>query len=226
MNCSSAISGCLSCSNGSRSASCQICLSGLLMFNGSCYYTCPAGSQTDGAGNCKQSQSSSNSTLTDSLTTAGLFPLPFTIIGSIIFVACFISKLQNRNTYTLGVAYSLYGFIETACLSFVLLTFSPEHEKFKIFLLIALFVIGGLNLFGLIVQTWQLSYDEKFSKWLKTKCNFVFYGIIVVISALTNYKFKLILFTKLFNFKCVRAQLEHVQKFRVFNLMSFLGVVH
>lgn len=106
MNCSSAIPGCISCNNSS-SASCQTCSSGLLTYNGSCYSTCPSGFQDDGLGNCKQS----NSALTDSLTTVTLFPLPFTIIGGIIFIACFISKLQNSNTYVIGVAYALFGFI-------------------------------------------------------------------------------------------------------------------
>ena len=110
----------------------------------------------------------------------------------------------------------------------MILSFSPDNNQpdFKKYLLAALFVIGGINIFGLVVQSWQLAGDQKFAKWLKIKCNFVFYGITVLISALGNYKFKLIIFTKLFNFQCVRAQLEHVQKFRVFNVMSFLGVGH
>lgn len=36
----------------------------------------------------------------------------------------------------------------------------------------------------------------------------------------------MIIFTKLFSFYCLRAQLDSVQKFRVFNFMSFLGVGH
>jgi hypothetical protein len=35
-----------------------------------------------------------------------------------------MSKLQNKNTYIIGVAYALYGFIETACLAYVILTYS------------------------------------------------------------------------------------------------------
>lgn len=86
--------------------------------------------------------------------------------------------------------------------------------------------IGGLNLFGLLVQSYQLAKDSKFERWLGVRCNTVFYGIVVAVSAVTSYKFKLIVFTKLFSFKCVRAQLEHVQKFRLFNFLSFLGVAH
>ena len=101
-----------------------------------------------------------NETLTDSLTSVGIFPLPFTITGSIIFIACFMSKLQNRNTYIIGTAYALYGFIEVSCLAFTILKFDEESgSNFKMYLIVALFIIGGLNLFGLIVQSVQLAKD-------------------------------------------------------------------
>lgn len=58
------------------------------------------------------------------------------------------------------------------------------------------------------------------------RCNGIFYVIVVVVSTVTSFKFKLIVFTKLFSFQCVRAQLEHVQKFRIFNFLSFLGVAY
>lgn len=34
----------------------------------------------------------------------------------------------------------------------------------------------------------------------------------------------MILFTRLFSFKCFRAQLDEIQKFRIFNILSFIGV--
>jgi hypothetical protein len=52
---------------------------------------------------------------------------------------------------------------------------------------------------------------------------------VVVISFLalfTNYKLKLILFTKLFNFSIFKYQLDSVQKFNIFNAFSFIGVGH
>lgn len=64
--------------------------------------------------------------MTNSLTIGGVFPLPFTITGTIIFIACFMSKLQNRNTYITGVAYSLYGLIEIACLVYTILSYNLE----------------------------------------------------------------------------------------------------
>ena len=165
--------------------------------------------------------------LTESLTSVGIFPLPFTITGSIIFIACFMSKLQNRNTYIVGVAYSLYGIIEVGCLSFTILKFDePADSNFKTFLIVSLLIIAGLNIFGLLVQSFQLARDDKFKKWLGVPFNCGFYGVVVTLSALTSYKFKMLIFTKLFSFQCLRAQLEHVQKFRVFNIMSFLGVAH
>lgn len=36
----------------------------------------------------------------------------------------------------------------------------------------------------------------------------------------------MMVFTRLFGFGCLRAQLETVQKFRLFNVFSFIGVAH
>ena len=45
-------------------------------------------------------------------------------------------------------------------------------------------------------------------------------------SFLTSYKFKLIIFTKLFRFNCLTAHLQNVHGFRAFNVLSFFGIVH
>jgi hypothetical protein len=47
-----------------------------------------------------------------------------------------------------------------------------------------------------------------------------------VLSLLTNFKFKLLIFTKLFRFSCLTAHLEDIHGFRVFNVMSFLGFLY
>ena len=39
------------------------------------------------------------------------FPIPFTILGCVVFIACCMSKLQNSNTYMIGLLYSLFGLI-------------------------------------------------------------------------------------------------------------------
>ena len=122
--------------------------------------SCPQGYIDNGLGVCVVEGSTLNDTLTDSLTSSGIFPLPFTITGSIIFIACFMSKLQNKNTYIIGTAYSLYGFIEVSCLAFTILKYDEEGgNNFKMYLLVSLLIIAGLNLFGLVVQSVQLSKD-------------------------------------------------------------------
>ena len=35
-----------------------------------------------------------------------------------------MSKLQNRNSYVIGTAYSLFGLIETLCLAYTLIIYS------------------------------------------------------------------------------------------------------
>jgi hypothetical protein len=133
----------------------------MFLFNANCLASCPQGYRSNGAGGCTAQSNPLNDTLTSSLTTGAVFPLPFTITGSIIFVACFMSKLQNKNTYILGVAYALYGVIETGCLVFTILKYEPKQDStdFKVFLIAALLAIAALNLFGLVVQSCQLARD-------------------------------------------------------------------
>ena len=45
--------------------------------------------------------------------------MPFTCVGLALFIACFMSKLQNKNTYLVGAAYSLFGILETVSLLYL-----------------------------------------------------------------------------------------------------------
>ena len=80
------------------------------------------------------------------------------------------------------------------------------------------------NLLGLLIQTPLLSNDLKFTKW--SSKHLIFYPILSIISLLSSYKLKLLLFTRLFTFRIFRAQLQNIQKFRIFNMMSFIGIGH
>ena len=95
------------------------------------------------------------------------------------------------------------------------------------YLFIMLAVLGAiyvLNGIGLLVQTPYLVADIRFSQWLKSG-NRCFFAFITIMSLLLNYKTKMILFTKLFKFHCMNAYLENVYKFRVFNVLSFFGIL-
>ena len=74
-------------------------------------------------------------------------------------------------------------------------------------LVIVLGAIAFLNFISFIAQTIVLMWDKKFSEWLGVCGNKTMFGIITVLSFLVNYKLKMAIFTKLFNFLCMRAQL-------------------
>lgn len=42
-------------------------------------------------------------------------------------------------------------------------------------------------------------------------------------AALCSYKLKLLLFSRLFSFECLKFQLDRLEKFKIFNLFAFLG---
>lgn len=120
-----------------------------------------------------------------------------------------MSKLQNTNTYLIGILYSLFGLIETG--SMIYLT----YQYFKLgpdvyvlnYLFIMLAVLGAiyvLNVLGLVVQTPYLVGDGRFGQWLKTG-NRCFFAFVTILSLLINYKAKMILFSKLFKFHSMNA---------------------
>lgn len=58
------------------------------------------------------------------LSSTSVFPMPFVCIGFSLFIACLMSKLQNKNTYLVGAAYSLAGVLETASLVFLIIKYA------------------------------------------------------------------------------------------------------
>jgi hypothetical protein len=49
--------------------------------------------------------------------------MPFTIVGLSGFVGCMMSKLQNKNTYLMGSAYSIVGVLETGSLVYLVIRY-------------------------------------------------------------------------------------------------------
>jgi len=84
-----------SCMNCSILDYCYQCYYPKLLFQGACLTTCP----TDYVSNvsltgCQYSPNSTNATLSSSLTSTSLFPVPFTIAAAFLAVACLMSRFQ------------------------------------------------------------------------------------------------------------------------------------
>jgi hypothetical protein len=68
------------------------------------------------------------------------------------------------------------------------------------------------------------SQEERQSKeCCSHRCSFLFFSLVAF---LTNFKLKLLMFSKLFRFSCLTAQLEDTHGFRIFNVLSFLGLLY
>ncbi len=82
-----------------------------------------------------------------------------------------------------------------------------------------------LNFAGFFAHTVLLCVDKRFSQWMKSSCsNVTAFLLTTVLSLTVNYKFKLILFSKIFNFGVFKAELTSVQNFKTFNIFSFFGI--
>ncbi len=73
------------------------------------------------------------------------------------------------------------------------------------------------------MQNIYLMGDESFSKWKNLGSNKCFYYISSFIGLLATHKFKNFIYCKMFNFLFLKARLDSVQKFRIFNIFSFLS---
>lgn len=104
--------------------------------------------------------------------------MPFTVAGLFLSIATFMSRLQSRGTYIIGVLYCWFGILETGVLAYFLFGVYSKVDQYGNKLsqyqdnafqlgIIALAIIGGLNLFGLLIQSWYLWDDRQFRLWAK-----------------------------------------------------------
>ena len=141
-----------------------------------------------------------------------------------------MSKLANFNTYLIGSAYSFFGLIETGSIIYLFYKYysigSDNYQLIYIYLMLgSLGVIYLLNIFSFFLQTMLLLNDRQFSQWLRGCAHKSVYSFVVVFCLLINYKFKMIIFTKLFKFSSLGARLESISKFKMFNIYSFFGLI-
>lgn len=78
-----------------------------------------------------------------------------------------------------------------------------------------------------IIQSIILCYDKKFTQWRDTAIlNKCFNGFSIIISVCLSHKFKNILFCRLFAFHIFTALLDDVKRFKIFNIFSFISLIH
>jgi cadmium resistance protein CadD (predicted permease) len=146
-----------------------------------------------------------------------MIPVPFTVVSLMLLVACFISKLQYKSSHLIIALHAILGPFETATLAYAFVSYLQYGQTefiTRLLLIIPLTLIGILNLLALAAQTPTLTEDGHFSKWLKrrenkedTRFNYCWFYFISILSFLSNYKLKMLLFSGLFNFECLKCKL-------------------
>ena len=215
---------CYSCSAADV---CEVCSSGTVYLNTACLAACPSNYTSNGT-HCLEN---ANATIIDSITSPSTFPIPFTIAGSVLVIACLMSKLQFSQTYLSGAIYSFIGILEVLALFyFIYLYYIDYFDTEPVPIWIALGSLAWLyflNLVGTVAQCVFLCHEKEFVTWRDSsgfhRC---FYGFINVLSLCFNHKTRNILFCKLFTFKIFSAKLDNVNHFRIFNIFSLLSLGH
>lgn len=90
----------------------------------------------------------------------------------------------------------------------------------------ALGVLYLLNLLS-IVQSIVLCYDRKHSQWKSgSLMNRGYNAFSTLVGLVVSHKFKNLMFSRLFAFVVFSAPLDDVRKFKIFNIFSFISLIH
>lgn len=140
-----------------------------------------------------------------------------------------MSKLQFSHTFLAGAIFSVISILEWGALGYFLyLYYTIKFTEESMPLFVGLGALGYLyimNIIAFIAQNVVTCRDKLFYAWNEgaNKCSVI---VSNVVALCINHKFRNILFCKLFTFSMFSAYLENVSKFRIFNIMSFLSLVH
>lgn len=144
---------CFSCTSTNV---CLSCTSGFFFLNAMCINPCPTGYNSNGT-HCLN-------ILEQTLTAEApnnSFPVPFSIAGVVLTIACLMSRLQFHQTYLSGAIYSLIGVLEWGALWYFLYLYYIEHLDEPVALYIGLGAMGYLyimNITALLAQSIFLCY--------------------------------------------------------------------
>lgn len=102
---------------------CSQCNYPTLLLSGHCLTDCPVNYTSNGT-NCNYdpkadnttTNNDTNNTLSQSLSSANLFPVPFTIAALFIGIACIMSRFQHSYTFLSGALYSVWSLLEMGSL--------------------------------------------------------------------------------------------------------------
>lgn len=196
---------------------CSQCNYPTLLLSGHCLTACPTDYISNGtacnyspANNTNNTDSTSNTTLNQTLSSSNLFPVPFTIAACFIGIACIMSKFQHSYTFVSGSLYSLWSPLEWGALGVgaylyyqtnkSTLTFTVEYIEALVFAAAVAFMYL-LNLLALFMQNCYLRNELAFRRWTdKEGSNSCFYVFASIFGLLITHKFKNILFCKFFGF--------------------------
>jgi hypothetical protein len=109
---------CFSCTSTNV---CLSCNAGYLFLNSLCLGTCPSGYNSNGT-HCIDVLANSLSSSIESPNNS--FPVPFTIAGIVLIIACLMSRLQFQETYLSGAIYSFISILEWGALCLFLYLYS------------------------------------------------------------------------------------------------------
>ena len=160
---------------------------------------------------------------------------PFTATAAVLTIASLISKFQYEPTHLRVALHAIFGLLQTVSLAIAYITYIGVGNMRTVASILFPIILGFIfcnNFLGLLIQTPFFMADRRFLRWLShrknekdCKLHLIWYYVLTIFSFLTNYKFKMIIFSRLFNFDCFKGQLESIAKLKIFDIFLFIGLI-
>ncbi len=133
------------------------------------------------------------------------FPVPYTIILSLLISCCILSKFQYSNT---SLSLSIYGIgcmLTLLCNVHYFSIFIQESLLETILLIISIVLNYFTNALYLVLAQYTLFKDDQFIRFIKV--HYLFY-VVTVFGFMTSHTNYVLFFSKLFNFSLFKAYLH------------------
>lgn len=137
----------LQCYSCTSSDVCLSCNSNYLYLNALCVSICPNGYNSNGT-HCVDILTTTLSSSTSSPNNS--FPVPFTIAGVVLVIACLMSRLQFHETYLSGAIYSLISLLEFGALVVFLYLYIRDYMSQPVAAFIGLGALAFLYIMNFV----------------------------------------------------------------------------
>lgn len=161
------------------------------------------------------------------VSTTGFQFVPFTALLVVALLIVVISKVQYSTTYLFGGMSALTGVIcVVSWIVVVALNIAAGSIGVSLYCMLAAFAVHlVLDVFFLVKNTLMLRSDEAYQAWKQKRIVNKVCSIITSSVSVLSFKIYLLQFSQLFGTYCLRARLDSLSKFSLYDTVMMLDLL-